>query len=191
VIRNAGSPAEGIFSTTYESLIGTIRVLILGGLQEPGHGAANSLLGLLQNPDQLDAVRVKPDELVPKAVIEGLRWIAPFGLTERYTATEVTLAGVTIPQGEEIGLVLASANRDETKFDRPDAFDIHRAKPVHAAFGYGAHFCSGHFLSRKLEEIMLGEAVRALPNLRLDPNTPPFVYGFSIRAARHLPVIWG
>jgi cytochrome P450 len=183
--------ADGGEPRTYESLIGTIRVIILGGLQEPGDGAANSVLGLLENPEQLAAVRTEPDELVPRVVLEGLRWIAPFGLTERYTATEVTVAGVTIPAGAEIGLVLASANRDETKFEDPDSFDVYRSKPVHAAFGYGAHFCSGHFLSRRLEEIMVDEAVRSLPRLRLDPDAQPRVHGFTMRAVKRLPVIWG
>jgi cytochrome P450 len=181
---------EGQPPRTYEDLIGTIRVIVLGGFQEPGHGAAASLLGLLSKPAQLEAVREQPEEMIPKAVHEGLRWLAPFGFVERRTRVDITVAGVPIPAGSEVILVCASANRDESRYEDGDQFDVFRPRQSHASFGYGAHFCSGHFISRRLEQIMLEEILSRLPGLRLDPERPAVVRGCAARGVKSLPVLW-
>jgi cytochrome P450 len=175
----------------FDELIGSLRVIVLGALQEPGHGAANTLYGLLSDRrEQLARVLAAPDVAIPLAVHEGLRWLAPFGLTDRCTLRDVEIGGVTIPAGQEVGIVIASANRDEARFERPDTFDLDRPHLPTAAFGHGAHFCSGHAVSRELERIALEEVLRGLPNVRLDPDRPPLVRGFTIRGATRLPVVW-
>ena len=63
--------------------------------------------------------------------------------TERYAREDVTIAGVTIPRGEMVFAVLASANRDERQFPEPDALDLTREPNKHLSFGLGAHFCLG------------------------------------------------
>jgi cytochrome P450 len=176
---------------TYDDLIGTIRVIILGGFQEPGHGAAASLLGILQDPEtQLTSVLADPSTNIPHAVHEGLRWIAPFGFTGRRAIADLEIGGVTIPAGGEISIACGSANRDERRYDDPDRFDLHRPRMPHASFGYGAHFCSGHFISRQLERIALEEVFSGLPGIRLDPDRPPVVHGFAVRGVKSLPVVW-
>lgn len=173
---------------TFDDLIGTIRVIILGGFQEPGHGAAASLYGLLLEPGQLAAART--DGAIARAVHEGLRWISPFGIVARTALEDIPVAGVTIPAGAELALGCASANRDEARYDRPEHFDLHRPRKTHAAFGYGAHFCSGHFVARRLEQIALEEVLGGLPGLRLDPDRPALVSGFTVRGVTELPVVW-
>ena len=163
----------------------TLKVILLGGMQEPGHGAASALLGLLQS-GQLQRV-VDDQSLVPVAVNEGLRWISPIGVAERMATRDVSIGGVTVAAGETVEIVLASANRDEARFDRPDEFDVDRERVPHMAFGGGEHFCSGHYFSRKLEQIMLDELLAAHPNLRLDPADPPIVRGWVFRAPQRLP----
>ncbi|MGH6893137.1 MAG: cytochrome P450, partial [Dongiaceae bacterium] len=105
-------------------LLPTIKVALLGGMQEPGHGAGTVLVGLLKHPDQMGAVLADLDSLLPKAVDEGLRWIAPIGTQMRQVTEVVELGGVTIPAGAPVASVLASACRDEAKYKNPDAFDI-------------------------------------------------------------------
>lgn len=175
---------------TYDDLISTIRVIILGGLQEPGHGAAASLLGLLEDPAQWQAAQADTVPAVSRAVHEGLRWISPFGLVARTAREDIDVADVTIPAGSELVFVVASANRDEARYEDPDRFDFARPRQKHAAFGYGAHFCSGHFIARRLEQIALEEVVRLLPGLRLDPDRAPVIHGFSVRGVVELPVVW-
>jgi len=181
---------EGAPPRTFDDLIGTIRVIILGGFQEPGHGAAASLLGVLLDDEQKAMVLTEPDKAIPAAVHEGLRWIAPFGLHERQARVDIELHGETIPAGAEVALSCASANRDERRYEDGERFDITRPRQTHASFGYGAHFCSGHFISRRLEQIILEETFAGLPGLRLDPDREPMVFGFAVRGVKHLPVVW-
>jgi cytochrome P450 len=167
----------------------SLKVLLLGGMQEPGHAAASSLLGLFTQPAQLARVAADPS-LIPSAVNEGLRWIAPIGCVERQAMCDTTVGGQEIAAGEIVELVLASANRDERRFERPDAYDIDRPRMAHMAFGNGEHFCSGHFFSRQLERIALEELFATLPGLRQDPDREPVVRGWVFRAPKKLYVTW-
>lgn len=70
------------------------------------------------------------DGLLPKAVDEGLRWVAPIGTQMRQASETVALGGATIPAGAPAAAVISSACRDELRYKNPDAFDIRRAKPA-------------------------------------------------------------
>ncbi len=181
--REAGDPR------TPEQVMPSLKVILLGGMQEPGHAAGSTLLGLLGRPEQLARVAADP-ALVPTAINEGLRWIAPIGWTERQAACDVELGGVEIAAGDVVEVVLAAANRDPARFPHPDAYDLDRPRQSHMSFGNGEHFCSGHYFSRQLERIALEELLPALPGLRLDPDRPPVVTGFAFRAPKQLHVRW-
>jgi cytochrome P450 len=174
----------------FDDLIGSIRVIILGGLQEPGHGAANAVMGVLADPEQAAQIAADPHALAGPAVHEGLRWMAPIQLLARVALKDTTLAGLELAEGDVVTLSLASANRDEDRYADPERFDLHRARQQHLAFGFGSHVCSGHFLSRQLDQIALEELFTALPGLRLDPDKEPTVWGFTFRGALSLPVVW-
>ena len=171
-------------------IIGDVGVMIVGGFQEPAHGAANSLHGLFTRPDQVARFAADPSAWSAPAVEEGLRWLAPFGMTEKLTTTDVSVGAVRLPAGTEVALVLGSANRDETRFGDPDVFDLDRPRQSHASFGYGVHFCLGHYVARQLERVMLEEMFARLPNLRPDPDQETIVHGWAVRAAKRLPMVW-
>ena len=173
-----------------DEIIGDIGVMIVGGFQEPAHGAANSLHGLFTRPEQAARLRANPSAWSAAAVEEGLRWLAPFGMTEKLTTADVTLGGILFPAGTEVAMVLGSANRDATRYADPDVFDLDRPRQSHASFGYGLHFCLGHFVARQLEQVMLEEMFARLPNLRPDPDQEATVHGWAVRAAKRLPVVW-
>jgi cytochrome P450 len=173
-----------------EDLIGTVGVMIVGGIQEPAHAAANTLLGLFTRPEQAARVAADPVAWVPKAIEEGLRWLPPFGMTEKRTRSETTLGGLAFPTGTEVSMVIGSANRDPARFADPDVFDLDRDPQGTMAFGYGVHFCIGHHVARVLAQLMVEEMFRRLPNLRPDPDREPFVHGWANRAAYRLPLVW-
>jgi cytochrome P450 len=176
---------------TIDEVLGTIGLTIVGGFQEPAHGTANALLGLLGRPDQTAAVAADPPGLSAKVVGEGLRWIAPFNMTEKLTTEDVEVGGTLIPAGTEIALCLGSANRDETVFEDPDTFDLDRPRGrSHVSFGYGPHRCVGHYVARRLGQVCVEEIFARLPGLRLDPDREPVVHGWAVRAAKALPVRW-
>jgi aromatic O-demethylase, cytochrome P450 subunit len=172
-----------------DAIYPTLKVILLGGMQEPGHAAGSTLLGLLGEPEQLE--RVTADRsLVATAVVEGLRWIAPIGSVEREATREVEVGGVALEAGDVVEVVMASANRDERRFADPDRFNIDRPRQAHMAFGNGDHLCSGHYFSRLLERIALEELLDALPGIELDPDHEPVVRGWNFRAPKELHVRW-
>ena len=86
----------------------------------------------------------------------------------RRTATRDTeLHGQKIRAGEKVVLWYASSNRDETRYENPDHFDVHR-NPEHQAFGAGGrHFCLGTALARLELRIMLEETLARFPRMQL------------------------
>ncbi|MEE6170122.1 MULTISPECIES: cytochrome P450 [unclassified Mycolicibacterium] len=181
--RQGGAPR------TFDEVIGTLRVTIMGGFQEPGHAAAAALYGLLSRPEQLAQAR-EDVSLLPRAIHEGLRWLAPFTHAERLVRERIDVAGITLEPGQEIALLLASANYDENRYATPEVFDLHRPMQSHAAFGFGRHFCAGHALGRSVASVTLEEILTRLPKLRLDVANPPLVAGFLLRGVKRLPVVW-
>ena len=167
----------------------TYCIVISGGMREPSHAGASTMLGLLTNPEQLRQV-VADRGMVPRAIVEGLRWIAPIAQAVRSPLEDVRLAGVEIPAGAIVNAVLASANRDEEKFARPDKFDVARSPNAHMSFGQGDHFCAGNFFARQLLRIGLEELLAAFPSIRLADGPPPQVRGFMFRGPVALPVEW-
>ena len=110
--------------------------------------------------------------------------------TERYARQEVTLHGVTIPKGQMVLAVIASANRDEQVFPDPDRLDLTRESNKHLAFGLGAHYCVGAPLARLEGQIALQTLAARLPNLRLaaPPQKLRWRAGLTVRGLEALPV---
>jgi len=180
--------AEGTFAQRVAQILPTLKVILLGGMQEPGHAAGSTLLGLLR-AGQAEEVVAQPG-LVVQAVEEGLRWISPIGTQTRRARTDVDLGGTTVPEGANLGVLVSSANRDEEVWgSTADVFDLHRPRRNHAAFGFGPHFCSGHHFSRWQMRIALGRLLERFPRLALHPERPPVVTGWEFRAPRNLDVL--
>jgi len=179
--------AEGSFEERVRAIRPTLKVILLGGMQEPGHAAGSTLVGLLDSGQICDVVT--DPTLIRAAIEEGLRWVSPIGTQTRRALVETGLGGVRLPAGANLGLLLSSANRDEAVWgDDAEWFDLHRQKHNQAAFGFGSHFCSGHHFSRVQMRIALTRLVERLPGLRLDPERPPLFSGWEFRAPQHLHV---
>jgi len=170
-------------------VLSDLKLILLGGMQEPGHGAGLTLWALLSHPDQAAKVAADP-ALADAAVEEGLRWMAPVGTSTRQVLAPVTLGGVTLEPGARVAAVLASANRDEGRWPDAGVFDIARPAQAHRAFGTGPHFCVGHWLARYEQRIPLRMLFERLANLRLDPEQPAEISGWEFRGPARLPVVW-
>lgn len=166
----------------------SVFVTLLGGMQEPGHGAASTLFGLMKNPDQMKMLIADPAKWIPKAVQEGIRWIAPIGTQGRMAAQDIELAGMTVPKGSSISAVIASANRDSSIFTNPDIFDMARDASNTATFGFGPHFCAGKWFSQSQMEIMLEVLFDVLGEVNFAPKQSPEFFGWEFRAPTSLEV---
>lgn len=168
-----------------DQILPSVKVTLLGGMQEPGHGAANLLVGLMtQNPDQFAALRSDLDGLLPQAIDEALRWIAPIGTMMRTAIRDLTIGGVAIAEGTPVSCIFASANRDETRWQDPDRFDILRPPRPHMAFGQGSHFCAGKWFAKAQIEVAMRVLLAAFPRLAFADEVPAF-RGWEFRAPTH------
>ena len=172
-----------------DEVLSNLKLILLGGMQEPGHGAGNTLWAILSHPAARDRMLADP-ALAGAALEEGMRWLAPVGTTTREVTRPVTLAGVELEPGARVATILSSANRDAARWERADEFDIDRPPKAHRAFGTGPHFCVGHWLARHEQRIPLRLLFERLPNLRLDPDDPAEIVGWEFRGPRRLPVVW-
>lgn len=170
-----------------EAVMPSIKVILLGGMQEPGHAAASCLVGLLTHPAQLAWVRENPDRW-DDVVHEALRWMPPIGTMQATALEDVPLGGAVIPRGALVSAVVASACHDESLVEDPTRFDVRRVRRPHGAFGYGPHFCAGHQFARDLERICLRLLVEAMPDLRL--TAPVEFRGWEFRAPTGVNVAW-
>ena len=127
---------------------------------------SSGLLALLQHPEQLAEVRSDPS-LLPGAVEEILRYENPLHYFRRTTTADTTLRGVDIAAGDKVLMYYTSANRDETVFDHPNRFDIHRSPNPHLSFGIGEHFCLGAHLARLEGRIFFEEVLATFSALEL------------------------
>jgi cytochrome P450 len=167
-----------------------LRLLAPAGAETTYRSSSNLLCGLLNHPDQLEALR-RDRGLMPQAIEEGLRWECPLLGIMRTATREVELGGTVIPEGAVVNVNLGSANHDETRWERPERFDIFREPRQHMAFAFGAHRCLGMHLARMETTVVLEQILDRLPNLRLDPEAEDVhVTGLIFRAPMQLPVVF-
>jgi cytochrome P450 len=162
-----------------------------------GHDTTTNMIGmgtllLLQN-DAMRRQLVADPALIEGAVDELLRFVSPVQFSPRRVALEdVEIGGVTIPKGEGLFMLLASANRDETMFAHPDTLDAGRDASQHLAFGFGIHQCLGQMLARYELQIVFEAILRRLPGLRLAVPLEDirFKHDMQIYGVHNLPVAW-
>lgn len=141
--------------------------LIVAGHESTANMGALGTLVLLEHPEQLAELRADPG-LLPGAIEELLRYLTVVHLSVTRVASEdLELAGNVIPAGEAIIPLTLSANRDASKYDNPDQFDVRRAARDHLAFGFGIHQCVGQPLARVELQVIYGTLIRRIPTLRL------------------------
>ena len=173
---------------TDDEVISFLRLLLPAGAETTSRLFGSMLFALLTEPERLERVRADRS-LVPWAIEETLRWETPILFIVRQATRPATIAGVDVPEGAIVSVVIASANRDETHFANPDRFDLDRRADDHLSFGFGRHFCLGYHLAKMEARTALEALLDRLPALRLDPDAPPpRITGLAFRSPQTLPV---
>lgn len=144
-----------------ELLVGTVRQVLVVGMVAPMVMIGNMCVHLSR--DQALQQQLRGDlSLVPAAIEEFLRLYTPYRGFARTAVCPVEMGGRTIPEGEAIALLYASANRDETVFPDGDKFILDRPNIAqHLAFGRGPHNCPGIHLGRMQLRVALEEILKA------------------------------
>ncbi|WP_327700862.1 cytochrome P450 [Streptomyces decoyicus] len=182
----SGDSSEG--QLTPLEIMTTSVLLLIAGHETTVNLITNGILTLLRHPDELARLRAEP-ALMPHAVEELLRYEPPVQmLPQRTPLADIEVAGVTIPQGAPLILLLASGNRDPLRFRDPDRFDPTREDHQHLGFGSGVHSCFGAPLARLEAQIALNELIQYLDHPRLVEDPPPYRRSPVLRGPRHLLV---
>jgi cytochrome P450 len=197
--RRRSSPADDVIGDlvtaevdgeqlTDEAICSFLRLLLPAGIETTFRSSGNLLFLLLTHPDQFDQVR-EHRELVPQAIEEGLRFETPLTTVARFAARDVELGGHMIREGATVSPVIGSANRDESRWENPESFDIHRTAQPHIAFAAGPHMCLGMHLARIETEVMLHVLMDSFDHIQLDPgDRDPHIRGMAFRSPTSLPV---
>jgi cytochrome P450 len=150
-----------------------------------------TLAAILERPEVRDGVR-DDRALVRPAIEESLRWQATDPMFSRHVTRDVEFYGLQLPAGSVIHLCLGAANRDPSRWERPDEYDITRRPKPALAFGSGPHVCLGMHVARAEMAVGINALLDRLPNLRLDPDAePPRYIGMYERGATAIPVVFG
>jgi cytochrome P450 len=146
----------------------------------------SGMRALMEDPEQMRLLLDDPS-LVPGAVEESLRMFPAFAHFRRTAMCDTELHGQKIKAGEKVVMWYVSSNRDETRYQDPDRFDVRR-NAEHQAFGAGGrHFCLGTALARLELRILLEETLRRYPRIALN-GEPAYVQSLFINQLKTLPV---
>ena len=170
-----------------EAIYSFLRLLLPAGLETTYRSSGNLLFLLLTHPEQFDAVQTE-HELIAPAIEEGLRFETPLTTVQRFTTEDTELDGVDIPARSAVDLCIGSANRDENRWDRPEAFDIFREQKPHISFAAGEHTCLGLHLARMETRVAVECLLNRVTNVKLLTEGDPHIHGQPFRSPTALPV---
>jgi cytochrome P450 len=171
---------------TREEIIGTVQLLILGGLETTAGALGAMMIRFCEQPEIADRLRRDP-ELISRSIEELLRLDGPFISIARTAQRDTDIDGHLIQEGEKVIIYWASADRDESEFACPDDFDLDRKANRHLAFGAGPHRCAGSNLARLNLRVALEEMLPRLQDLRLAGGDIRFHSTFN-RAPLSVPI---
>ncbi len=175
IAERRSSPADDLISEliaaeqdgnrlTTPELIGTCVLLLNAGHEATVHSLGNAVKCLIEHATPRCALA--PDT-VAATCEELLRFSPPLHMFDRYVYADVEIAGLTLPKGSRVGLVLAAAGRDPAVYAHAEQFRPDRKHNPHAAFGGGVHFCVGAPLARMEKQIALPALLGRFPKLAL------------------------
>ncbi len=149
----------------------------------------SGMKALMEHPEERRLL-VEDPSLIPSAVEESLRMFPAFAHFRRTATCDTEIAGQQVREGDKVVMWYVSSNRDTSRYEDPDRFDVRR-NPEHQAFGAGGrHFCLGTALARLELRIMLEETLARYPEMeRAGPTT--FVESGFINQLKTLPVTLG
>lgn len=161
-------------------------LLLIAGLHTVQGSLAWGMVHLVNNPGQRQAI-IEDPELIGAAVEEILRIEAAVSPGRRATQ-DVVLGGAQIKAGDQLLLLLCSANRDETEFDDAEALELERFPNRHLSFGAGPHRCLGSHLARIELKLAMEEIHARIPDYALVQSDPPIMHATSVRGCVRLPL---
>jgi cytochrome P450 len=146
----------------------------------------SGMRALLEHPEERRKLLDDPS-LISSAVEESLRMYPAFAHFRRTATADTEISGQPIREGEKVVMWYVSSNRDESRYEDPDRFDVTR-NPEHQAFGAGGrHYCLGAALARLELNVLFEETLARHPRMEL-AGTPEWVESAFVYQLKTLPV---
>jgi cytochrome P450 len=174
---------------TTDELVMMVNAVIVGGTDTTRNQLGCAVNLFAEHSDQWAMLAENPD-LAPRAVEEAMRYFGAVRGTARFASVDIEYRDVLFPAGTFMAVGLAEANRDDTVFRAPEAFDITSSKgdQPQLTFGSGIHYCLGQALARAELQEALPLLARRMPNLRLGGPTTWKPDGVGIFGPASMPV---
>jgi len=179
---------------TERELTSIATVAVAGGVDTTRNGIAFGLHALATRPDLLARLKASKDQdkEIGRFCEETLRFYSPVPQLPRITRSETVLRGKTIPQGSHVLLCWASGNRDSSRFNDPDKFNMDRTQlNQHLAFGTGIHYCIGAMLARQEMKCAIRQIANNVESLELAVSSDQLDLSNTmviLRGLKQLPV---
>jgi cholest-4-en-3-one 26-monooxygenase len=166
-----------------EAIFHEVGLFIAGGAETTRTAISHGIRAFIDHPEQWEELAAKP-ELIDSAVEEVLRWVTPLNNFFRMALTDDVVGGQAIAAGDRVILLYPSANRDESVFNNPFAFDIHRNPNPHLSFGFGTHLCIGANLARLVLTTMFRELSAQATGLSVvcEPDVEANIFARAVRS---------
>src|SRR3954467_5234301 len=161
-------------------------LLVAAGNDSTRATYASGMRALMENPGERQNLLDYPSP-THRPVEESRRMFPAFAHFRRTATRDVELDGQTIREGDKVVMWYVSSNRDDTRYDDPDRFDVTR-NPEHQAFGAGGrHFCLGTALARLELRILIEETLARYPAMEI-VGEPRYAESPFINQLKTLPV---
>ena len=156
---------------TDEELVGFLQLMFVAGHETTTALLAHTLELFAGDPAIFTTVREHP-ELVGALVDEVLRTFSPLQRVFRVATVDTQIAGIHVPAGSNVVVLIGAANRDDQRFPGGDHIDLDAAETVHLAFGHGIHYCLGAPLARLEAVVAIRRLIERVGAVRLDTRHP-------------------
>jgi hypothetical protein len=198
ILERQNNPKDDLISTLIsaknqgrklneEDLLSLCMMVIVTATGTSQSFLGNSMLALLNHPDQLEKLKREPS-IIQSAVEELLRYDSPVQQTFRIATEDVEISGQKIQAGQMVLVSLGAANRDPSKFSDPDRLKLTRRENKHLAFADGIHHCLGAYLSRVEGQIAINTLIQNLPEMKRVEKKTEWRKNMTLRMMKTLPV---
>ena len=167
--------------------IGAFLILLASaGNDTTKQSTTHAMMALVDNPDQREWLMADFEDRIGPAIEEFVRWSSPVLQFARFATEDTEINGQPVAAGDKVGLFYCSANRDETVFDDPGAFDLTRSPNPHLGFGGGGpHFCLGSQLAKAELRNLFRELLTRLKSVEF--GEPDLLYSSFVHGVKRLP----
>jgi cytochrome P450 len=167
-------------------LLELVQLLLIAGHETTVNLIGNAVVALVAHPDERRALTSDPGR-IDDSIDEFMRYDSPVQLTQRIATIPIELLGAHIEPGDQVVLLLGSANRDPSVFENPYSLQLGRDAKRHVGFGGGIHLCLGASLARMEAAVVLRGLLQRLPNFAL-AQQPTYRSGFTLRGPEQLVI---